>query len=79
MGRVLIALLLLSTISFAQPKTDSLGQLATDFWAWRAQYRPFTGDDIPRIEHTAGVRDWSAAAIAKQRLDIDHFESDGHQ
>jgi uncharacterized protein (DUF885 family) len=74
MGRVLIALLLLSTISFAQPKTDSLGRLATDFWAWRAQYRPFTGDDIPRMEHTGGVRDWSGAAIAKQREDLVHFE-----
>jgi hypothetical protein len=74
MGRVLIALLLLSTISFAQPKTDSLDQLATDFWAWRAQYRPFTGDDIPRMEHTGAARDWSATAVAKQRADLAGFE-----
>jgi hypothetical protein len=74
MGRVLIALLLLSTISFAQPRTDSLDRLASEFRAWRAQYRPFTGDDIPRMEHTGGVRDWSGAAIAKQRLDIAQFE-----
>jgi uncharacterized protein (DUF885 family) len=74
MGRVLIALLLLSIISFAQPKTGSLEQLASDFWAWRAQYRPFTGDDIPRIEHIGGVRDWSAASVAKQRADLAEFE-----
>ena len=74
MGRVLIALLLLSTISFAQTKTDSLDHLATDFWAWRAHYRPFTGDDIPRMEHTGGVRDWSATAVAKQRVDLAGFE-----
>ncbi len=74
MGRVILALLLLSTISSAQPKTDSLDQLASDFWAWRAQYRPFTGDDVPRMEHTGGVRDWSAAAIAKQRAHLTRFE-----
>ena len=74
MGRVILALLLLSTISIAQPKTDPLDQLASDFWAWRAQYRPFTGDDVPRMEHTGGVRDWSAAAIAKQRADLMRFE-----
>jgi Bacterial protein of unknown function (DUF885) len=74
MGRVLVALLLLSTISFAQPKTDSLDQLASDFWAWRAEYRPFTGDDVPRMEHTGGVRDWSAASIAKQRKALAEFE-----
>jgi uncharacterized protein (DUF885 family) len=74
MGRVLIALLLLSTISFSQAKTTSLDQLATDFWAWRAQYRPFTGDDVPRMERTSGVRDWSAVSIAKQRADLAQFE-----
>ena len=51
-----------------------MDHLATDFWAWRAQYRPFTGDDIPRMEHTGGVRDWSATAVAKQRVDLAGFE-----
>ncbi len=74
MGRVLVALLLLSTLSFSQTKTDPLNHLASDFWAWRAQYRPFTGDDVPRMEHTGGVRDWSAASIAKQRTDLAEFE-----
>jgi len=51
-----------------------LDQLASDFWTWRAKYRPFTFDDVPRMEHAPGVRDWSAAAIAKQRLDLAEFE-----
>ena len=74
MSRALLGLLLCSAISFAQPKTDSLDQLASDFWTWRAEYRPFTFDDVPRMEHAAGVRDWSAAAIAKQRVDLAEFE-----
>ena len=74
MRRFLLALLLLPTLSFAQTKTDSLDQLASDFWTWRAKYRPFTGDDIPRLERPGGPRDWSAAAIAKQRQDLEEFE-----
>jgi hypothetical protein len=31
-------------------KTESLQDLAKDFWGWRARYQPFTTDDIPRIE-----------------------------
>jgi len=79
MGRVALTLFFLSTIlassiCLAQPNTDSLNQLASDFWTWRAKYRPFTGDDIPRMEHLGGVRDWSAASIAKQRSDLAGFE-----
>ncbi|HEY5068400.1 MAG TPA: hypothetical protein VII37_01395, partial [Candidatus Acidoferrum sp.] len=51
-----------------------MDKLASDFWAWRATYRPFTGDDVPRMEHSGGVRDWSAAALAKQRVDLGEFE-----
>ncbi len=69
-----VAMLLFPAISFAQQKPDSLGQLASDFWAWRATYRPFTFDDIPRMERAAGVRDWSEAAVAKQRGDLSGFE-----
>jgi hypothetical protein len=55
---------------------DSLERLAADFWAWRAQYRPFSNDDIPRIERPAGVpRSWSAATIARQRADLAAFEA----
>ena len=71
---MLSGLFLLSAICFAQAKTDSLDRLASDFWMWRAKYRPFTDDDIPRMEHATGVRDWSAASIAKQRGDLAEFE-----
>ena len=74
MGRVLSGLFLLSAICLAQAKTDSLDQLASDFWTWRAKYKPFTDDDVPRLEHTSGVRDWSAGAVQKQRTDLAEFE-----
>ena len=74
MPRVLLGLLLLAAASFAQPKTDSLDQLASDFWAWRAESRPFSSDDVPRIEHAPGTREWSATAIAKQRGYLAAFE-----
>lgn len=56
------------------PASESLEKFAEDFWAWRARYQPFTADDIPRLEHPAGVRDWSAASVAKQREDLKQFE-----
>jgi Bacterial protein of unknown function (DUF885) len=74
MSRVLLGLFLWSALSFAQSKTDSLDQLASEFWTWRAQYRPFTFDDVPRMEHAAGMRDWSPAAVAKRRVDLAEFE-----
>ena len=74
MRRVLIVLLLLPSISFGQSKPDSLDELASNFWTWRAKHRPFTFDDVPRIERPGGVRDWSAAAIAKQRAELAEFE-----
>lgn len=77
MRRILVALLIFSVtfpVTLAQTKADSLGQLASDFWAWRAKYRPFTFDDVPRMEHAGGVRDWSAGAIAKQREELAGFE-----
>jgi uncharacterized protein (DUF885 family) len=74
MSRVFLGLLLLFAISFTQAKTDSLDQLASAFWTWRAEYRPFTFDDVPRMEHAPGVRDWSAAAVTKQRAELAEFE-----
>jgi uncharacterized protein (DUF885 family) len=74
MWRIFVALLLLSAVSLAPAKADSLDKLASDFWTWRAKYRPFTGDDVPRMEHSGGLRDWSAAAVAKQRADLAEFE-----
>jgi hypothetical protein len=75
MRRAILVLLLLSpAVSFAQHTPDSLNQLTSDFWTWRAKYRPFTSDDVPRIERPGGVRDWSAGSIAKQRFDLSEFE-----
>jgi len=54
---------------------EALDKLANDFWAWRAKYAPFTGDDVNRIERPGGIRDWSAAAIDKQRGDLSEFEA----
>ena len=54
---------------------EALQKLANEFWSWRAQYRPFTGDDVPRIERPGGTRDWSQVAIEKERGDLAGFEA----
>ena len=54
---------------------DSLQSLATDFWQWRARYQPFSKDDIPRIDHPQGPRDWSAASITRQRASLHEYET----
>src|SRR6267142_5812423 len=54
---------------------DPLQSLADDFWQWRSRYQPFSKDDIPRIDHPAGPRDWSAASIAKQRASLREYET----
>jgi hypothetical protein len=74
MRRMFIAMLLFSASSFPQQKPDPLNQLASDFWTWRHTYRPFSFDDVPRLEHVGGTRDWSETAIAKQRADLSGFE-----
>ena len=66
----LIALLL----GNASATAESLDKLANDFWAWRAKYAPFTGDDVNRMERPGGTRDWSRASIDKQRKDLAEFE-----
>ena len=74
MWRAFFALLFLCSVLLAPAKSDSLDSVASDFWTWRARYRPFSFDDIPRVEHPGGVRDWSDAAIAKQRVELAEFE-----
>jgi uncharacterized protein (DUF885 family) len=72
------AVILLSSLALStsgQTQADSLDKLATDFWAWRAKYAPFTGDDVNRIERQGGVRDWSRAQIDNQRKDLAEFEA----
>ncbi len=51
-----------------------MNQLASEFWTWRTKYRPFTFDDIPRMDRAAGIRDWSEAAVAKQRAELAEFD-----
>jgi len=70
-----IFLSLLSLSTSGQTQADSLDKLATDFWAWRAKYAPFTGDDVNRIERPGGVRDWSRAQIDNQRKDLAEVEA----
>jgi uncharacterized protein (DUF885 family) len=54
---------------------DDLTRLATDFWAWRAVYQPYSADDVPRIERSSGtLADWSDASIARQREQLVAFE-----
>ncbi len=54
---------------------DSLEKLADDFWAWRARYAPFTGDDVNRMERPGGMRDWSRASIDQRGKDLAGFEA----
>jgi uncharacterized protein (DUF885 family) len=70
-GALLVTVLLVN----ASAATESLDKLANDFWAWRAKYAPFTGDDVNRIERPGGTRDWSRASIDKQRNDLAEFEA----
>jgi hypothetical protein len=59
----------------AHAAADSDQKLASDFWAWRARYGQYTGDDVPRMERPLGViRDWSAAGVTEQREDLARFD-----
>jgi uncharacterized protein (DUF885 family) len=72
------AVIFLSSLALStsgQTQADSLDKLAIDFWAWRANYAPFTGDDVNRIERPGGTRDWSRAQIDNQRKDLAEFEA----
>ena len=53
---------------------NSFEKFAEEFWTWRAATQPFSADDIPRIERPGGKRDWSRAAIEKQREKLGEFE-----
>jgi hypothetical protein len=68
----LVASLLATTTVQA---AEDLATVGTDFWTWRAQTQPLSGDDIPRIDRPAGwVPDWSPASIAKRREALARFE-----
>jgi uncharacterized protein (DUF885 family) len=72
-GVALLGLLAICSVNIAA--AESLEKLADDFWAWRAKYAPFTGDDVNRIERPGGIRDWSRASIDQQRKDLEQFEA----
>ena len=62
---------------FAQDRKESadpLQSFAREFWQWRAVTQPFSTDDIPRIERPGGTRDWSHAAIDRQKQQLHEFE-----
>ncbi len=77
---LLVSSLFLALTSYGQTPPSTFGdnqllRLAQDFWTWRAQYAPFTGDDVNRMERPGGRRDWSGAAIEKRRADLSEFET----
>jgi len=65
----------LAILAIARAQADSLETLSNDFWAWRAKYAPFTGDDVNRMERPGGMRDWSRASIDQRRKDLAGFEA----
>jgi hypothetical protein len=70
-----VVYLLLITPGFAQRAADSDQRLASDFWSWRARNGEYTGDDVPRMERPSGVvRDWSAARVEEQRIELAVFD-----
>ncbi len=72
--RILCLLLIVVGSAVAQSPGDALNGISSDFWSWRAKYRPFSTDDVPRMEHAPGLRDWSAASIESHRKDLAQFE-----
>jgi hypothetical protein len=64
----------MSTTPAPQNSALELQQLAQEFWKWRAATQPFSPDDISRIERPGGERDWSAAAVTRQKTELAGFE-----
>jgi uncharacterized protein (DUF885 family) len=74
-GIIILFLGWVGLLAGAQVPPDSLGQLADEFWAWRAKHAPFTADDVNRMERPGGIRDWSRASIDQRRKDLAGFEA----
>jgi Bacterial protein of unknown function (DUF885) len=72
---VLTAVGWLALPACSRAQAEALDKLADDFWTWRANYAPFTGDDVNRIERPGGTRDWSRAKIDNHRKDLADFEA----
>ena len=57
-------------------RADPLDDFARDFWNWRAMEQPDSPDDVTRIERPAGwLPDWSPAAVARYRQQLEQFEA----
>ncbi len=70
----LLLLIVLGHVARSAAEMDSLEKLADDFWAWRAKYAPFSGDDVNRMERPGGTRDWSRPGIDQRLKDLAAFE-----
>ena len=69
---ICLAVLLAAPLLRADPQDD----LARDFWAWRAIQQPVSDDDVNRIERPSNwLPDWSPAAVARYRGQLEEFES----
>jgi Bacterial protein of unknown function (DUF885) len=76
------AVLLVASVGLGQPApestqpSNSLQQLSSDFWEWRAAEQPFSFDDIPRLDRPEGwAADWSPSTIARRRTELSAFEN----
>ncbi len=67
--------LLFAATSFGRASDEPLQKLAADFWTWRTEFAPFSGDDVNRMERPGGQRDWSAASVEKRQADLAKFEA----
>src|SRR5690606_2997752 len=55
---------------------ETVAELGADFWAWRAQTQPASGDDIPRIVRPAvWAPDWSATSIEERYRRLGSYEA----
>lgn len=73
--RVAFLVVGLIAVGNVDAQTDALQKLSADFWTWRAQNGPFSGDDVNRQERPGGVRTWSKASIDHRRRDLAEFEA----
>lgn len=70
-----LALLALASLLAAPVAADDLDTLARDFWSWRAENQPASGDDIPRLDRPARwTPDWSRARIDQRLAELAAFE-----
>ena len=70
--QVIAGMLLASSTATGATELTDLGE---QFWRWRAETQPITGDDIPRLARPPGwVPDWSAANVQRRRTALAGFE-----